>query len=264
MGRRAAPAGGAMLDECDAPIGDVVVTSVIKDMPDENTTLLDELRYGLERACTPTYTPYIIEGRKKLCALPRSWVHGQIAQTAKMCININDDWEYRRLLEALSILAATNAMRQFVSIGLDSQDSDVRAAANDWVEIGLAWPGADGVVDEWLPVRAENQFTDITDRFEILEDHLMYVDAPLEGLLRARDSGSLFAFSSTQLDRAPIWHWIVLPTHASELAVGTQIEAALTGSTSTWISIVEDRRNKPCRMYIGGVDMGSIESLYSA
>jgi hypothetical protein len=64
-------------------------------------------------------------------ALPRAWVLERIEQVAAEAIDLADYWEYRRLLELAELLDA-GLVHRFVRLGLDSEDPDVREAAQDF------------------------------------------------------------------------------------------------------------------------------------
>jgi hypothetical protein len=83
---------------------------------------------------------------------------------------------------------------------------------------------------------------DISEMFEFLEETLVYADAPLEGLLRRRADGALFAFRCSQLVGDLVFHWTLLPVDSPNADIS---EAFAHGAETTWISILEDRRCLP-------------------
>jgi len=93
---------------------------------------IDELRAGIQRACQPTYVPYIVEGRARALAMPHSWVLEHVLRIAEESLNLCDYWEFRRLLELLELLGASDALHVIIGRGLDSADLDVREAAEDF------------------------------------------------------------------------------------------------------------------------------------
>lgn len=95
---------------------------------------MEELRAAVELACSPAYVPYIIEGRKRVAAMPRPWVLGCIREAAGQALDLSDFWEYGRLLELLAEIGATDYLRELVTSGLQSQDADVRDMAGLWAE----------------------------------------------------------------------------------------------------------------------------------
>jgi hypothetical protein len=94
--------------------------------------LLDSLKDALQKACQPTYVPYILEGRKRVLAMPLPWVISNIEAVARESLNLSDYWEYERLLEVLNELSATDLLKESVLAGLSSNDADVRDIAEIW------------------------------------------------------------------------------------------------------------------------------------
>lgn len=86
-------------------------------------------------------------------------------------------------------------------------------------------------------------WSDICEHFEFIEEKLVYMDAPLEGFLRAR-TGELFAFRCAAIVAGCLWHWVLLPVEAVG-CVKDVFEAARTLPPKEWVSIVEDRRDQP-------------------
>jgi hypothetical protein len=90
---------------------------------------------------------------------------------------------------------------------------------------------------------------DVSDEFELLEDQLVYHDAPLEGFLRAR-AGELFAFRTQTIIDGHLWHWVLLPVASVEAPISRTFAAARQTPPDLWISIVEDRRGDEARVVI--------------
>ena len=89
-------------------------------------------------------------------------------------------------------------------------------------------------------------WSDITDNFDFVEETLVYVDAPLEGLLRAK-TGELFAFRCKSIVDGALWHWVLLPVDSAHVTVADAFERARHEPAAAWLSIVEDRRgDQPC------------------
>jgi hypothetical protein len=84
------------------------------------------------------------------------------------------------------------------------------------------------------------------DHFEFVEERLVYVDAPLEGLLRAK-TGELFAFRCDSIIDHTLWHWTIVPAESLETAVADAFLAAQK-NPARWLSIVEDRRGEQERI----------------
>jgi len=64
-----------------------------------------------------------------------------------------------------------------------------------------------------------DRMTDITDRFLLLEDHLIYMDEPLEGVARSRDSGDLFVIRSLAIISELLWHWVLIPVDSTDVDI---------------------------------------------
>lgn len=82
-------------------------------------------------ACQPTSMPEIIRGRDAVLAMDREWVLGAIEKTARETLDLDDYWEYRRLLE-LCLLLDSGLTRRVASWGACHVDPDVREAAEDY------------------------------------------------------------------------------------------------------------------------------------
>src|SRR5262245_49081148 len=57
------------------------------------------LAYLLEYACQAQSELNIMLGRKALLAIPRDWLLKHITAAAEPLLELEDEWEYRRLLE---------------------------------------------------------------------------------------------------------------------------------------------------------------------
>jgi hypothetical protein len=97
---------------------------------------LSDLRAAVERACKPTYVPYINEGRKRVAELPRDWVLQNIEAVGRSALHFADKewgaWEYGRFLELLNLLGAQELLGRMVREGLASPDVDVHDLAECW------------------------------------------------------------------------------------------------------------------------------------
>lgn len=84
----------------------------------------------------------------------------------------------------------------------------------------------------------------LEDRFELLETGLVYVDAPLEGFVREKETAEFFAFRVTTIVADCLWHWTLVPVDT----LSSPVRAAFTVTeelSPRWISIIEDRRGEP-------------------
>jgi hypothetical protein len=92
-----------------------------------------ELSDAVRRACQPTFSPYIIEGRKRILAMPRKWVSNHIVKVAEVDLNLSDYWEFGRFLELLDLIGEHRILSEFVATGLNNPDEDIRDIAECWV-----------------------------------------------------------------------------------------------------------------------------------
>ncbi len=89
---------------------------------------------------------------------------------------------------------------------------------------------------------------DISAAFAILDEHLVYIDAPIEGFLRALSTGELFAFRCNELVKGALWFWTLLPVASTKGTVQEVFSLACSTPAPRWLSIVEDRRGAENRL----------------
>lgn len=97
-----------------------------------------------------------------------------------------------------------------------------------------------------VPMSVVENWSEITDHFQFVEERLVYVDAPLEGLLRAK-TGELFAFRVVMIIDHTLWHWVIVPVDSLETEVADAFLAAQK-KPSRWLSVVEDQRGDEQRI----------------
>lgn len=90
------------------------------------------VRYLLELACQSQNVQNIMLGRKAILSLPRDWLLLNIERYAEPLLQLEDEWEYRRLAEIYEQLGRDLA-RHLALRGLASQDGGIREAAQDLV-----------------------------------------------------------------------------------------------------------------------------------
>jgi hypothetical protein len=91
------------------------------------------LRSALQSACQPTDDLQIVEGRKKVLLLPRRWVLRHVEAAASACLDLDDDWEYRRLLELVTLLGRGNLLlTKLVERGLKHSNVHIVEASMDF------------------------------------------------------------------------------------------------------------------------------------
>ena len=101
-------------------------------MPDN----LAELCCAIQDACQATGASKILQGRRAVLELDRTFVLGNIENVARASLNLDDYWEYRRLLELCSLLDPQITQR-IAGWGIGHHDPDVREAALDFTEQGV-------------------------------------------------------------------------------------------------------------------------------
>jgi hypothetical protein len=91
------------------------------------------LGYLLELACQCGNVANISLGRMALLALPQPWLLGAIERAAEPLLELEDGWEYQRLLEVYARLDP-HLVRGLVARGLTSPNSEIRDTAQGWPE----------------------------------------------------------------------------------------------------------------------------------
>jgi hypothetical protein len=89
------------------------------------------LTYLLELACQAQNTRNIDLGRMALLRLPTGWLVERIEQIAEPLLQLNDEWEYRRLLEVYERLDSALTQR-LAARGMNSDQPDIRATAQEY------------------------------------------------------------------------------------------------------------------------------------
>lgn len=81
-------------------------------------------------ACKPSNVSLILDGRSRIWRLPLSYLENNLLYYAFKVLDLNDYWEYRRLLEVVAHIQPL--LSGVVNYGLSSGDADVLEAANDF------------------------------------------------------------------------------------------------------------------------------------
>ena len=92
-----------------------------------------DLREALGRACQAQNTAVITQGRREILALPRDAVLQSIERVAADSLPLDDEWEFRRLLEVYEQLDR-GLLRRLVEVGLASSNAAINDAAEDFRE----------------------------------------------------------------------------------------------------------------------------------
>ena len=90
------------------------------------------LRESVEMACQATHVGRIMIGRHCTVALPRGWVLEHIEAVAEPLIQLNTDWEFRRLLELFDLLDQDLLRRLALRAG-EHTDPEIREAGVDFL-----------------------------------------------------------------------------------------------------------------------------------
>ncbi len=85
----------------------------------------------LSHACQGTNEAAIMAGRKAVSGLPVVWLNANLCHVVHVRLNLDDDWEFRRLLELMKEVSPA-MMPAIVKAGLSSPNADVREAAQDF------------------------------------------------------------------------------------------------------------------------------------
>ncbi|MEK4526151.1 hypothetical protein CXK86_03610 [Paenibacillus sp. BGI2013] len=87
----------------------------------------------IEWACQPQNTHPIEIARKKIKTIPSDWLIEHLPNVAKTAICLDDEWEYRRLLELLSE-AIPKLLDWGIVLGINSKNEGIKEEANDYKE----------------------------------------------------------------------------------------------------------------------------------
>lgn len=87
----------------------------------------------LEFACKGQTHAYINISRKLILQIPLNWLLENFIIVVETTIDLNDEWEYRRLLELASYISK-ELLKWGVDIGLNSKDTEINEAAEDFKE----------------------------------------------------------------------------------------------------------------------------------
>lgn len=86
-------------------------------------------------------------------------------------------------------------------------------------------------------------WADITDAFELLDEELVYVDGPIEGYARHRETGRIYAFRCSEVLQDLVRHWILVPVASTEGSPAAALAASRGQHISGWYSVIEDLRS---------------------
>lgn len=87
----------------------------------------------LKFACKGQTHAYINISRKLILQIPLNWLLDNFIIVVETTIDLTDEWEYRRLLELASYISK-ELLKWGVDIGLNSKDTEINEAAEDFKE----------------------------------------------------------------------------------------------------------------------------------
>ena len=91
----------------------------------------DVLRILIENACLgQNYAPVEL-ARKKISEISAEWLKENLLEIASSCIDFEDEWEYRRLME-LIIVVIPELKNQLLIIGENSANAEVKEVVEDF------------------------------------------------------------------------------------------------------------------------------------
>ena len=100
----------------------------IDELPDpEGRAIVDLL---LKQACESQHIGNIMSARKSLRILPRVWLSRVLQDSIEEMIDLDDEWEYRRLVELLKELNSELA-ESYIAFGLAAEGGAIFEAAID-------------------------------------------------------------------------------------------------------------------------------------
>jgi len=91
------------------------------------------LKTLIESACLSQNYRSIELGREKIGEIDKTWLKEHFIDVVNSCVKFNDEWEYRRLLELVSV-TLPDLKQDIVAQGINSSNGEVREAAMDFRE----------------------------------------------------------------------------------------------------------------------------------
>ncbi|SMF75423.1 hypothetical protein SAMN05661091_1200 [Paenibacillus uliginis N3/975] len=85
----------------------------------------------IEYACKGTNIGPILLARSQIKKIPSCWLVSFFPEATKQSVDFNDEWEFRRLLELVHE-AVPQLLKNYVEIGLASENKEVKEAAEDF------------------------------------------------------------------------------------------------------------------------------------
>lgn len=104
---------------------------IIPSFPSELSAKV--ISYLLKIGCQSTHIGNIRLGKESLISMPRDWLIERIHDIATQTLDLNDDWEYTRLLEIYTLLDK-DLLVLLCQLGKQSGNVAIQEAANDFME----------------------------------------------------------------------------------------------------------------------------------
>ena len=92
------------------------------------------LDYLLELACRAQRIDNINLGRQAIWSIPRTWLLAHIEEAAEPLIQLNDEWEYRRLIELFWYMDI-QLVKRLAQRGQNHQNPGISEAAQECLEM---------------------------------------------------------------------------------------------------------------------------------
>jgi hypothetical protein len=70
-------------------------------------------------------------GRASISRIPYDWLNSELPQAVDESLDLDDEWEYRRLLELLAE-SAPQLMQTYIDLGLRSSNTEIQDAAAEF------------------------------------------------------------------------------------------------------------------------------------
>jgi hypothetical protein len=93
------------------------------------------LAFLVAQACQCQHVGNITVAREAVKRVPSVWLSQHLPEVVRSSISLDDEWEYRRLLELLREVAP-HLLVGYIEKGRESSNEEVREAAEDFIEDG--------------------------------------------------------------------------------------------------------------------------------
>lgn len=90
------------------------------------------LKKLLEWACQPQNTTPIVIARNKISEINKEWLLKNLIEVAVECIDMYDEWEYRRLAEVV-VGVIPELKQEVLEFGVESENEEIREVVEDFL-----------------------------------------------------------------------------------------------------------------------------------